>query len=42
MDEARKASVEALTIYQDFAKQGSEQFLPDVTRVEKLLEELPR
>jgi hypothetical protein len=42
MEEARKASEEALTIYQDFAKQDSEQFSPDVTRMKKLLEELTR
>jgi hypothetical protein len=44
LDEARKASEEALTIYQDFAKQDFEQFSPDVTRMKKLLElkQLPR
>ena len=40
LEDARLASEEALTIYQDFAKQDSEQFSPDVTRVKKLLEEV--
>jgi hypothetical protein len=40
--EARKELDEALRIYQPLANQDPEQFSPDVTRVKKLLDELPR
>ena len=33
---------EALKIYEAFAKQDPEQFSPDVNRLKKLLEELPK
>ena len=39
--EARKELDEALRIYQPLANQDPEQFSPDVTRVKKLLDELP-
>jgi hypothetical protein len=42
MDEARKAWEKALKIYEQFAKQDPEQFLPDVQRVKGLLEGLPQ
>jgi Zn-dependent protease with chaperone function/uncharacterized RDD family membrane protein YckC len=42
MEEARKEFVEALQIYETFAKQDSRRFSADMTRVEKLLVELPR
>jgi tetratricopeptide (TPR) repeat protein len=39
---ARKEYEEALEIYEAFAKQDPEQFSPDVERVRKLLQELPK
>ena len=41
-EEARKEYEEALKIYEGLAKQDPEQFLPHVSRVKKLLEELQR
>ena len=41
MEEARKEFAEALQIYETFARQDSPRFSADVTRVEKLLAELP-
>jgi hypothetical protein len=40
--EVREEYEEALKIYGDFAKRDPEQFSADVTRVKKLLEQLPR
>lgn len=42
VEEARQEYGEALEIYDAFAKRESERFLPDVVRVRKLLEQLPR
>ena len=42
MEEARQELGEALQIYEPFAKQDSQRFSADVTRVEKLLGELPK
>jgi hypothetical protein len=42
MEEARKAFEEALQIYEAFAKEDPDQFSTDVTRVNKLLAELPK
>ena len=39
--EARQELDEALQIYEPFAKQDSQRFSADVTKVEKLLAELP-
>jgi tetratricopeptide (TPR) repeat protein len=39
---ARKEYEEALKIYEALKQQDPEQFSPDVERVRKLLEELPR
>ena len=42
VEEARKEYEETLQIYEALAKQDSQRFSADVTRVEKLLAELPK
>jgi tetratricopeptide (TPR) repeat protein len=42
MEEARKEFAEALQIYESFAKKNPERFSADVTRVQKLLADLPK
>ena len=41
-EEAQKAFEEALTIYEDFAKQDPDQFSPLVEWMKKLLKHLPK
>ena len=42
LEEARKAFEEALTIYEDFAKQDPDQFSPLVEWMKNLLKHLPK